>query len=285
MQRSGGLLHWAFHITAELARRAWSFVFAVAFVISVSLNLAYWAGGEVASAVGSGLSALSGFDPPSTRVAKAERKLAEVSAREARLAKTLAASTAREARLAKALALQTLKAEEYYGKLVARHVELRQVRAELAVVSKAWLRAREVVLRFGTVARRQLAHWAGDKLSSLVGKAIPYAGTVVSVADAGLDIAMTCDMMREMDLMQGAILSDATTTAETDKVCGMKVPTVDEVWQAVRSSPGEAWSAAQGILSALPDRMPDIPDIAWPELSLPELQMPDVTWPDWMPAP
>ncbi|MCW1920134.1 hypothetical protein NX862_15345 [Rhodobacter sp. KR11] len=285
MQRSGGMVHWAFQITAELARGVGRYLFLVFFLISLSLNLAFWIGGEVASAVGNGISAISGIDLPSTRAAKAEVKLAQATAREARIAEKLAASTVREARLTKALALQTLKAKEYYGKLVARHIELRQVRAELAVVSRAWLRAREVVLRFGTVARRQMARWAGDKLSSLVGKAIPYAGTAVAVADVGLDLAMTCDLMKELDSLQLALVPTEATGAETSKVCGMKVPSVDEIWQMVKSSPARAWEASQAVLTSLPVQMPDLPNISWPDIALPDLSMPEVNWPDWLPQP
>lgn len=285
MYRSGGLLHWTFHIFAEVARRCWKLVFLATFLISVALNMAFWVGGEVGMLVGNGISALSGFELPANRAAKAEIRLAEATVREARQSEKLAASLAREAKASKALILQTRKAEKYYGELVARHIELRKVRTELAVVSRAWLRAREVVIRFGTVAHRQMGKWAGDKLSSLVGKAIPYAGTVVSVADVGLDVAMTCDLMKEMDALQLALLPNEVTGAETSKICGMKVPSADEVWQMVKSSPAQAWNASRAVLTSLPDHMPDLPEISWPDVSFPDLSVPEISWPDWMPQP
>jgi hypothetical protein len=33
----------------------------------------------------------------------------------------------------------------------------------------------------------------------------------------------------------------------------------DEVWEAVKASPGQAWNAAASVLSGLPEAMPDLP--------------------------
>lgn len=310
---SGGLLNAAAETGVAGWRLAKRSVFPALFVISMAFNLAAWASGTVGTILGGAIETLTTLQTPAKKVVvaegkaakaaltvtAAEKKAAVAAAREAKAAEKLAAATGREVRLAQSLAAQTRRAASLYGELVGRHIELNKLRHELVVVSRAWLRARMVIKQYGTMVRKTLAKWGGDKLISIYGRAAPYVGTLVTVADTGLDLAMTCDMMKEMDTAEQAILIEAPDDLETARICGLKVPTADEVWAGVKASPAAAWASARQVLNALPDRMPDIPQFDWPEVHMPEIamphfDMPQVDWtiglselslPDWLTQP
>ena len=84
----------------------------------------------------------------------------------------------------------------------------------------------------------------------------------------------------EEELLSQMLLHE--TNAEfIERVCGMAVPTEEEIWTAIKASPGAAWDAAKGALDGLPS-MPEVPEFGWP--SLPEIGMPsvpDINWKFW----
>ena len=66
-----------------------------------------------------------------------------------------------------------------------------------------------------------------------------------------------------------------------DLVCGLQVPTEEEVWEAIKASPGAAWDAAKKVLDGLPS-MPEMPEFDWsglPEIGMPNVQ--DIDWTFW----
>ena len=79
--------------------------------------------------------------------------------------------------------------------------------------------------------------------------------------------------MRDMHALEVAFNPDLANDPSVDEVCGLKVPTKEEVWETVKASPGKAWDAAVQALGDLPD-LPAVPSIDWPS-------MPDVDWTPW----
>ncbi len=58
---------------------------------------------------------------------------------------------------------------------------------------------------------------------------------------------------------------------EATEVCGMTVPTKEEIWQTVKSSPGKAWATAS-------EHLPDLPPIDWQAY---QPSWPAIDWKFW----
>ncbi len=78
------------------------------------------------------------------------------------------------------------------------------------------------------------------------------------------DLKEACATMGDLHELELAFNPDAATDPDESEVCGLKVPTKEEVWRAVKSSPGQAWSAAKAL----------VPD-------LPEFKKPKIDWRFW----
>jgi len=92
---------------------------------------------------------------------------------------------------------------------------------------------------------------AATNTAAMVGEAIPFYGIGVIVAATGYELHVACSNMK--DMAELAALFDDQNSQETlseDKavVCGTQVPTKEEVWAAVKASPGSAWEKSASAL-------------------------------------
>ena len=122
----------------------------------------------------------------------------------------------------------------------------------------------EAVEDTATRVSRRTVSGAARNAGSVVAEAIPFAGIAVLLGVTAWDLKDSCDTMKDLHELEKAFNPGATSTPETEKVCGLKVPTKDEVWEVVKSSPRNAWLTAKGYL----------PD-------LPELKLPSIDWTPW----
>lgn len=111
---------------------------------------------------------------------------------------------------------------------------------------------------------------ASRNLAATFGEAWPVAGTAVIVTATTLELYDACVIMRDLHELDVAFNPEADFGVDAQAVCGMKVPSKEEIWAKVKSSPGEAWAKAK---AAMPD-LPDMPDFYLPE-------MPEIDWPSW----
>jgi hypothetical protein len=115
----------------------------------------------------------------------------------------------------------------------------------------------------GRVSRRTAAG-AARNAGSVVAEAIPFAGIAVVLGVTAWDLKDSCDTMKDLHELELAFNPATSPDPEASEVCGLRVPTKDEVWAAVKASPSVAWSTAS---SYVPD--------------LPELSMPKIDWTFW----
>ena len=82
--------------------------------------------------------------------------------------------------------------------------------------------------------------------------------------------------MRDMHTLEVAFNPKAANDPSVDEVCGLRVPTKEEVWEQIKASPGAAWEATKVVLDGLPDlpAIPELPSVDWPT-------MPDINWKFW----
>ncbi|MBU2941053.1 hypothetical protein Q8W25_03630 [Shimia thalassica] len=111
---------------------------------------------------------------------------------------------------------------------------------------------------------RRTATAATRNAGSVFAEAIPIAGIAVIVGVTAWDLKDACDTMYDLHQLELAFNPGAAADPEATEVCGLTVPTKDEVWGTVKSSPANAWSMAK-------DFVPDLPD----------LTMPDIDWTFW----
>ncbi len=144
----------------------------------------------------------------------------------------------------------------------------RQLRVQAQTVRSENRRLRAKVQNIRTVVpstvkrtRQRLFDSAKRSVTSLPGKALPVAGTGVSVAMTALLIKDLCATLEDLDRMERAAgLSDGTDDTQT-QVCSMNVPTEDEVWAVIESSPKKVWEASKRFASDL-NELPNSRELA-----------------------
>lgn len=108
---------------------------------------------------------------------------------------------------------------------------------------------------------------ASRNLAATFGEAWPVAGTAVIVTATTLELYDACVIMRDLHELDVAFNPKAAFGADAKEVCGLRVPTAEEIWAKVKNSPGEAWAVAEAV-------MPDLPD-------MPDFRMPEIDWEFW----
>jgi hypothetical protein len=106
----------------------------------------------------------------------------------------------------------------------------------------------------------------------VVAEAIPLAGVAVIVGVTAWDLNDSCETMKDLHELDVAFNPNAAFDTSATEVCGLEVPTKEEVWQMAKSSPGKAWASAK--LYA-----PDLPE--WNAPEFPELNLPEIDWTFW----
>ena len=132
----------------------------------------------------------------------------------------------------------------------------------------------------GRISRR-MATSAARNASSVFAEAIPIAGIVVILGVTAWDLKDSCDTMHDLHELDLAFNPEKRLDPEASEVCGLAVPTKDEVWLAIKTSPTRAWNGAKTYVPALPDWT-----VAWDAtkdyfLELPKLGMPEIDWTFW----
>lgn len=105
----------------------------------------------------------------------------------------------------------------------------------------------------GDTSRRistRTATGASRNLAATFGEAWPVAGTAVIVTATTLELYDACVIMQDLHELDVAFNPDAAFGADAKEVCGLRVPTAEEIWSKIKSSPGEVWTT---VTEALPD--------------------------------
>ena len=136
----------------------------------------------------------------------------------------------------------------------------RQLRGQVQTTRTANRQLRRQVQNIRTVlpstvkrTRQRLFDSAKRSVTTLPGKALPVAGAGVSVAMTALLVKDLCASLEDLDRIERAAgLSDGTDSTRT-QVCFMSVPTEQEVWATIESSPEKVWEASKEFASNLND--------------------------------
>lgn len=109
---------------------------------------------------------------------------------------------------------------------------------------------------------RRTAVAASRNASSVVAEAIPYLGIAAMLGVTAYDLKDSCDTIKDLHALDVAIDPEKEISAEDTEVCGLRVPTKDEVWSDVKGQSVEAWDAAGRYVPDLPEfKLPGVGDL------------------------
>jgi hypothetical protein len=104
-------------------------------------------------------------------------------------------------------------------------------------------------------------------VAATFGESIPVIGVGVVVAATAWELKDACDTMKDLHELEVALDPAKAKDASVQEVCGLRVPSKEEIWEKVKSSPGAAWQMAKDAMPELPEMpdfaMPTIPEIDW----------------------
>jgi len=224
-------------------------------LVSLALNVASFTVNAVSKTISGVVEGVTGTKTLVSSFLQSEADLTTAGLSAKKLEKELAEKTAKLE--AEKLARIAAEAEK-----TALKTELTGLRAgKKVMIDGAEKTVEEAVALTTSRVRNRTVKLAAADLSATAGQAIPWIGVGVVVAATAYDLDMSCQTMKDMKALEQAMTPSAADESDVSQVCGLKVPTADEVWEAVKASPGKAWNAAASVLSGLPSVMPDLP--AW----------------------
>lgn len=233
---------------------------------SLALNVATVAFSSVAALVSVAYETVTGA---ASVVGAKDRKAAG-------LADDLAAREARILQLQDEVVAGQRQVTDLTDDLARQEAKLAGLQGELAELRKGKIvkyRGRERLLSeavedTATRVSKRTAAGAARNAGSVAAEAIPFVGVAVIVGVTAWDLKDSCDTIRDLHELELAFNPGLGADPDATEVCGMTVPTKEDIWQTVKSSPGKAWSAASA-------HVPDLPTIDW--------QSYKPTWPaiDW----
>lgn len=148
---------------------------------------------------------------------------------------------------------------------------------DLAKAKTISIRGRRIPMdeAVGETAERiaqRTAGGASKNVAATFGESVPFYGIAVVVAATAWELKDACATMKDLHDLDVAFNPEKANAPDVTEVCGMKVPTKEELWQMVKHSPGKAVEIAKDVL-------PELPDFEVPEL--PDFEVPEINWTFW----
>ena len=182
---------------------------------------------------------------------------------------------------------------EMSGEIDARDLRLSQQADEIAGLSRetqVLYRGTNTQLRDAiadTTERVRVRVTRGTKrnIASIFGEGIPLFGIAVAVAATGLEVNDACSTMEDMYLLDISMNPEHVVT-DRPEVCGLRIPTVGEVWQKILASPGSVWDSMKVLYVNLPtlgeiwDSVAASPGQIWGVITELYGAVLDIDWPD-----
>lgn len=220
----------------------WVFRFAM-----LSLFLALFVASHVlpslALATGAALRALTGIPTlavsSTNRLEKAEKDLEIERLRNRNLSERLQAADTRASGFQRQLASERRKTADLQ----------RQLQTPTRASTEARARALDLMQSVSDRTKRVAAANAG----SMVGEAIPFYGIGIIVVATGYELHVACENMKDIAELAKLLDEDDRIAEDAASVCGTELPSREDIWTTIKTSPAEAWSASVDGLAASRD--------------------------------
>ncbi len=112
---------------------------------------------------------------------------------------------------------------------------------------------KEAIIDTNDRIAQRTAFMASRNLTSIPAEAIPYLGIAVILSVTAYDLYDSCDTIKDLHELTIALDPSRKLSNDQTAVCGMEVPSTDEIWEKVKKSPGEAYSGAFAYSPGLPE--------------------------------
>ena len=227
---------------------------ALALVSSLALNVATVAFSTIAMALSAVFEAVTGTSAVASELRRKntvnEKQIRDLNAdldlkdkKTAKLSGELAKDRKRIASLADDLAVRDRRIASLSATIKNPNVSYRK---EMKPLSQA---VEDTVERIS----KRTTFGAKRNVASIFGESIPLIGVGVAVAVTGYELKDSCDNLKDLRELEVSINPSLAYAADVQEVCGMQVPTKDEIWLGASTSPAAAWEAAKGYTPELED--------------------------------
>ncbi len=232
----------------KVLRTTWMIVTPLLLAASLAFNLLIMAGGVAFDVASSAFEAVTGNQSVATRQANERKKLKTDVADQKRVNRELKTKVAS---LSEDLAAQRLVAKKFAEEQMIFHKGKRTT-------------AKAAVLATTSTISKRAATTASRSAGSVVGEAIPYAGTAVIVGVTALELYDLCETIKDMNALSRAFDPSLEPDENEATVCSMKVPSGQEIWAAAKRKPSEAMSAARAVMPSIEElNAIEMPQIDW----------------------
>ena len=253
-------------------------LFLVALLVSIAINCALLLSDVFLGAASVAARALTGKPSLVTQQAddiarlQAENAAEKKAHREAReeLAETSGELVAeRKAKQKARKELSTTSAE-----LAAERIARRELRSQLAdktiavaALSNASKTAKKEAAEAATRVSARMKKAAVRETAAMPAEALPWLGATVIVAATTLELADMCATIKDMTKLQRALDPKIVAPPEQAQVCGMQVPTKEEILEAAKKAPGKVWQASVDLMPTAEElKSIDISEIDWKDV-------------------
>lgn len=227
----------------------WRLAFVVVFLVSMAFNIVAVVGGTLFNAVSNTVESATGIKTMVSRHADEVGLLTqELDARKSDIAK-----------------LES-EAEVQNKRIVSLSDELEEARVAQTVTyrNQRKLLTEAVEDTSQRISQRTIQRSARN-VSAVFAEAIPVVGVAVVVGVTGLELRDSCNTLKDLKELEKSFNPTVKLEDDVQQVCGLEVPTKEEVWESVKSSPAEAWAGIEEY------------DLDLGELQLPKLSF-EGTW-------
>jgi hypothetical protein len=127
------------------------------------------------------------------------------------------------------------------GTIASQADELADLRTGQTVMYRGQPRLlREAVAETAESVSSRVVTSTTRNVASVFGEGLPLIGIAVAVTATGWEVKDACGVMEDMYELDIAMNPDHAVVGRPE-LCGMKVPTIGEVWAAILASPGATW--------------------------------------------
>lgn len=142
--------------------------------------------------------------------------------------------------------------------LNAKNAELEVTRKEVGTLKSEKAQQAKAVRAVTSRISRRTTIGAARNVASTFGEGIPVFGIFVIVAVTTMEITDACATMRDMEELAEAF-SQAPPEDDAKKVCELTIPSAAEIWERVKSSPGEILDELERQYDGL--ELPEMPSL------------------------
>lgn len=131
--------------------------------------------------------------------------------------------------------------------------EANETAAKLVSVRKSRAAIKKAIEETAESVSRRSEKTASRNIAVMGGEALPWVGTAVIVGATSLELRDLCNTIKDMNALKRTFNPDQRPGEDEMTVCSMKVPTRQEIWEDIKTSPTIVWEKVKSLIPSLRD--------------------------------